>query len=277
MELKSKFAKVMYYVICSFVALIFIFPLYYTFINSLRELFSLPATLLPKGYHWENWKMVFTLIPFARFLGNSLIILGISIPIGMVTNFTYGYALAKLKAPGSNFVFSLVLCVMMVPGFATQIPQYILFSKLGITNSWWIWVFEAVAGTPYLIFLCRQYLHSLPTVLMEADTIDGCNQWQKVTKIALPLAKPLLAICAFRLFNIRWGDYMTPFMYLSREKWPLIMALCNSSLYVLPGTNTRPAPVVNAAALTLAIPTIIVFFLAQKQLQQGSIASGIKG
>lgn len=277
MELRNKYAKIIFYVICCMVAVIFFFPLYYTFINSLRGLFELPATLLPKGFHWENWKMAFTLIPFMRFLGNSLIILIISIPIGIMTNFIYGYALAKLKAPGSDFIFSLVLCIMMVPTFATQIPQYILFSKLGITNTFWIWVFEAIAGAPYQIFFCRQYLISIPSALLEAATIDGCSQWKKITHITLPMAKPLLAITAFRLFNIHWGDYMTPYMYLSREKWPLIMALFNSSLYVLPGTNTRPQPVVNAAALVLAIPSIALFFLSQKQLQQGSIASGIKG
>lgn len=277
MELKSRFARVMFYVICGLVGVLFIFPLYYTLINSLRDMFSLPATLLPKGFHWENWEMAFTLIPFLRFLGNSMIILAISIPLGIISNFTYGYALARLKAPGAQFIFTLVLCIMMVPTFATQIPQYILFSKLGITNTWWIWVFEAVAGTPYIIFLCRQYLNSIPSALMEAATIDGCNQWQLITKMAIPMSKPLVAIMAFRTFTLNWGDYMTPFMYLSREKWPLIMALFNTSLYVLPGTNTRPAPVVNAAALVLAVPSIILFFVCQKQLRQGAVASGVKG
>ncbi len=277
MELKTKFGRICLYIVGVFVAIIFIFPLYYTFINSLRDMFSLPATLLPKGFEWSNWKLAFTLIPFMQFLGNSMIIMAISIPIGIFFNFIYGYSLAKLKAPGSNFIFSLVLCCMMIPTFATQIPQYILFSKLGITNTFWIWVFEGIAGTPYIIFFCRQYLYSIPSSLMEAASLDGCNQIQLVTKMALPMAKPLLAICSFKIFNINWGDYMTPFMYLSREKWPLIMALFNSSLYVLPGTNTRPAPVVQAAALVLAIPSIIVFFLCQKQLQQGAIASGVKG
>lgn len=277
MELKSKFARVMYYVICFGVGILFIFPLYYTFINSLREMFSLPATLLPTGFHWENWEMAFTLIPFMRFLGNSLIVLAIGIPIGIVMNFTYGYALARLKAPGAQFLFTLVLTIMMVPRFATQIPQYILFSKLGLTNSWWIYVFEAFAGAPAIIFLCRQYLHSIPSALMEAATIDGCNQWQLVSKMAIPMSKPLVAIMIFRIFTTEWNDYMTPYMYMSREKWPLIMALFNSSLYVLPGTNTRPQVVVNAAALILAVPSVLLFFACQKQLQQGAVASGIKG
>lgn len=277
MELRTKFGRVMFYIAGAFIAIIFIFPLYYTLINSLREMFSLPATLLPKGFHWSNWKLAFTLVPFLSLLGNSMIIMLISIPLGVVFNFIYGYSLARLKAPGSNLIFSIVLCAMMIPTFATQIPQYILFSKLGITNTFWIWVFEAIAGTPYIIFLCRQYLYSLPSSLMEAAALDGCNQVQMITKMALPMAKPLVAICAFRIFNLNWGDYMTPFMYLSREKWPLIMALFNSSMYVLPGTNTRPMPVVQAASLVLAIPSIIVFFLSQKQLQQGSISSGVKG
>lgn len=277
MEIRNKYLRFLFYVMGVIIAIIFVFPLYYTFINSLRPLFSLPATLLPTGYHWENWKYVFTLIPFFRFLGNSLIILAISLPLGLFTNFIYGYALGKLKAPGSAFLFTLVLVCMMIPTFATQIPQYILFSRLGLINTFWLWVFEAIAGTPSLVFLCRQYLASIPSALMEAASIDGCNQLQLITRMAVPMSKPLVAICAFRMFVLHWGDYMTPYMYLSREKWPLIMALFNANLYVLPGTTTRPAPIINAASLVLAIPSVILFFICQRELQQGSIASGVKG
>jgi len=277
MEVKNKYLKIIYYIFCTCVALIFIFPIYYTFINSIRNVYSTPAILTPKDYDWINYVYAVTLIPFFKYLMNTLIILCISIPLGMLMNFLYGYALAKLRAPGSNVIFFLVLCTMMIPSFATQIPQYIMFSKIGITNTFWIWVFEALAGSSYQIFLCRQYLLSLPTALTEAAVIDGASQWKIIKSVVMPLSKPLLAIVGFNLFKFNWGDYMTPYMYLSQEKYPLIMALFNNYLYVFPGTSFKLVPVVMAATVLVMIPIFVTFFLCQKQLVQGVTSSGVKG
>lgn len=277
MEVKNKYLRVIYYIFCTCVGLIFIFPIYYTFINSIRDVYSTPAILTPKDYSWINYVYAVTLIPFFKYLLNTVIILCLSIPLGMMMNFLYGYALAKLRAPGSNVLFFLVLCTMMIPSFATQIPQYIMFSKMGITNTFWIWVLEALAGNSYQIFLCRQYLLSLPTALTEAAVIDGASQGKIITKIVMPLSKPLLAIVSFNLFKFNWGDYMTPYMYLSQEKYPLIMALFNNYLYVFPGTSFKLVPVVMAATVLVMIPTFVTFFLCQKQLVQGVTSSGVKG
>ena len=277
MKIKSKFGKTIIYCICFSVAFMSLFPIYYTFINAIRDVASTPAILLPKGYEWENFKSAVTMIPFMKYLKNSLIILGISVVLGTAFCFLYGYALAKLQSPGSKFLFFLVLTVMMIPSFATQIPQYIMFTKIGIEDTFWIWVFEAVAGNAYNIFLCRQFISTLPNSLIEAATIDGCSQTKVITHIALPLSKPLLAIVAFNLFNLNWGDFMTPYMYLSKEKYPLIMPLFSGFEYVFPGTSIKIVPVVNAATLLIMIPVFIVFFLCQKQLVEGITSSGIKG
>lgn len=277
MEVKSKVSKVIIYLVFIAMGLISLFPIYYTFINSLRDVYSTPAILTPKAYEWIHFKYVFTMIPFFKYLSNSLIILAISVPFGTLFSFLYGYALAKLDAPGKKLLFFLVLSTMMVPSFALQIPQYIMFSKMGITNTFLIWVLEALAGSAYQVFLCRQYLSTLPNSLMEAATIDGCSQLQIITRVALPLSKSLLAIVVFNLFTFNWGDYMTPYMYLSKEKFPLIMALFSSFDYVIPGTVTKHVPVVNAATLVTMIPVFIVFFCCQKQLVEGITAGGVKG
>ena len=277
MDNKSRIAKILFYTVGIIVSLISLFPIYYTFINALRNVYDTPAILLPKAFEWINFKYAVTLIPFFKYLKNSLIILAISVPLGTVTAFMYGYALAKLDAPGKKVLFFLVLTMMMIPGFATQIPQYIMLNKMQITDTFLIWVFEAIAGNAAMIFLCRQYLMSLPKALMEAATIDGCSQFGIIFKIAIPLSKPLLAIVIFRLFIANWGDYMTPYMYLSRDKYPLIMPLFSSYEYVFPGSSVALQPVINAATLIVMIPVFIMFFLCQKQLVQGVSASGIKG
>ena len=277
MECKNKFSKILVYMIYITVGFVSLFPIYYTFINAIRNVYSTPAILLPKDYDWINFKYVVTLIPFFKYLGNSIIILLISVPLGTLFSFLYGYALAKLDAPGKNVLFFIVLSTMMIPSFATQIPQYILFTKIGITDTFLIWVFEAIAGSSYQIFLCRQYLSTLPNSLMEAAIIDGCSQRQLITRIAAPLSKPLMAIVVFNLFNYNWGDYMTPYMYMSKERYPLIMALFSSFDYVFPGTSTKLVPVVNAATLFVMIPVFVLFFCCQKQLVEGVTAGGVKG
>ena len=277
MKIKSRLAKVIIYGACVFVAFASIFPIYYTFINAIRNLASTPAILLPKDFEWINFKYAVTMIPYLRYLTNSVIILSISVTLGTAFCFVYGYALAKLQAPGNKILFFLVLTVMMIPTFATQIPQYIMFTKMGIDDTFWIWVFEAIAGNAYNVFLCRQFLSPLPNSLLEAAAIDGCSQGMMITRIALPLSKPLLAIVAFNLFNLNWGDFMTPYMYLSREKFPLIMTLFSSFEYVFPGTSIKMVPVVNAATLMVMVPVFVVFFMCQKQLAEGVASSGIKG
>ena len=274
---KSKASKILYYSFLCLVGLTFIFPIYYTLINALRGIYSTPAILLPKGLEWINFQYAVTLIPFFKYLKNSLIILVISIGLGVPFNFLYGYALARVEAPGRSIIFYIVLSQMMIPTFALQIPQYILFSNYGFQDTFWIWVLTAVGGSAGLIFLFRQYLLSMPRALEEAAIIDGCSSLQVLTKIALPLSKPVLAIGLFNLFTANWGDYMTPYMYLTKENYPLIMALFGLD-YTLPANpGFVLVPVKNAAVILLMIPTMIVFFLCQKQLVEGATYSGVKG
>ena len=277
METRSKFSKFVFYTGMSMVGLVFLFPIYYTLINAIRGLNDLPAILTPIAYEWENFKLAITLIPFWKYLKNSFIILGISLPLGLVSNTIYGYALAKLRAPGRSLIFYLVLITMMIPSFAMQIPQYILFKKIGLSDTFALWVCEGIAGMAAMIFLSRQYFYSVPQAIIEAAYIDGCNAFTVYTKVIVPLSKPLVAIILFQLFNYNWGDYMTPYMYLSRDKYPLVMTMFSPAEYVLPGTSTILTPVVNAASLLFIIPVVILFFTCQKQLVEGVTASGVKG
>ena len=274
---RTKFGNICVYIFLIIISIIFIFPIYYTLINALRDVYSTPAVLLPKGFHWENFKYAVTLIPFFKYLKNSLIILGITVILGVPLNFLFGYALSRLDAPGKGVLFMIVLSQMMIPSFALQIPQYILFSNMGFQDTYWIWVAMALGGNSYQIFLYRQYLQSMPRAIEEAAIIDGCSIWQVISKIIAPLSKPVVAIAFFNSFTIGWGDYMTPYMYLSKENYPLVMALFSVDYSFPSNPSFKLIPVVNAATLLLMIPVFIVFFLCQKQLVEGATFSGVKG
>ncbi len=275
---KSNRKKHLYWLIlCSVISFVFIFPLYYTFVNSLRSIYAMPIIALPEKINWINYKYAVTLIPFLRYMASSFVIVGISLAFGMSVDFIYGYAFARLKARGKGVLFTILLAQMMIPSFALQIPQYITFSNLGLKNSYLIWVLTGAAGSPFIIFMYKQYIEAIPKELEEAAYIDGCGVARIIVNIYMPICKSVLAVGFFRIFINQWGNYMTPFMFLSEKKYPLAIALFNSSYTLSEDPSTQLEPVKLAAALLFAIPSMIVFFMCQKQLVSGVTAGSVKG
>ncbi len=268
--------KAFAYLVASVLAIVFLFPFYYTIINSLRPIVSTPTMLLPKGFELINYHYAVTLIPFFKYFFNTIVIEIISLSSGMFFNFMYGYALARLKAPGKGIVFTLVLSQMMVPFVAIQIPQYILFSNLGFKDTYWIYLVNGICGSAMTVFIYRQYMLSFPKSIEEAAMIDGCSVFSIMWRVIAPISKPIVAVILFKDFTATWNDYMTAYMYLSEEKYPISMALFGVS-YILPSNpNLKLVPVQNAAAILIMIPTMILFFLCQKQLVSGVTSGSIK-
>lgn len=264
------------YVLAIFLSLIFLLPLVFTFTNSLRDLYGSPV-LIPKTLHWSNYNLAVTLVPFWTYVKNSFIITGISVSLAIVMNFLFGYAFARLNAPGKNAMFILVLSMLMIPGIAIQIPQFVIFSNIGIKDTYWIWILNGIGGNAFYIFLFRQFLSSLPRDLEDAARIDGCSTFTMITRIFVPLSWPSIAVVAMLDFNGAWGDYMTGYMFLSPKNYPLSTALISTS-YSLPNQPTiQLEPVINAAAVLLTLPVIVVFFLGQRYLVEGIVTTGIKG
>ena len=277
MEQQNKKRVIAWTAVCILISIIFIFPLYYTLVNSLRSVYSRPVVFLPKNPEWINYKYAVTLIPFVRYMISSFIIVGISVGFGITVDFLYGYSFARLKARGKGVLFAILLAQMMIPSFALQIPQYITFANIGIKDTYWIWVLTGIAGNAYVIFMYKQYIEGIPRELEEAAYIDGCGFFKTVVSIFVPICKPAIAVGLFRIFTAEWGNYLTPFMFLTERKYPLSIALFNSS-YTLPeDPSLVMEPVQLAAALLFSIPTVIVFFACQKQLVSGLISGSVKG
>ena len=274
---KKRVTHIVWIAACIVISFVFLIPLYYTIVNSLRSLYSNPVLFFPKDPAWGNYKYAVTLIPFLRYLGNSLLIVSITVFFGITIDFFYGYAFARLKAKGRGILFMVLLAQMMIPGFALQIPQYIAFSNFGIKDTYWIWIFTGLSGSPFIVFLYKQYVESIPKEIEEAAFMDGCGVFRIIVQVYMPMCKSILAVGLFRVFIAEWGNYMTPYMFLSEKKYPLSIALFNSS-YMLPGDPAANMdPVKSAAALLFAVPAVIVFFLCQKKLVSGLTAGSVKG
>lgn len=256
---------------------LFIVPLYWLLTNSL-QLVGSSTSFLPNGLHFENYYYAATLIDYWNYTRNSLIITGISVIIPTLTSALVGFGFARLRGPGKGVLFMLMLSTMMLPGIVTQIPTYVIFFKMGFINTFWPWFFWSLGGSAFSIFLYRQFFAAFPRDLEEAATIDGCSTFRIFRSIFIPISLPVIATVSILSFNGSWGgDYLTPFMFLHDDKYPLATALFSVG-YAFPGQqNIEMTQVLNAGLVMFVLPIIIVFFVGQRYLVEGVVSSAVKG
>ena len=229
---------------------------------------------LPSTFHWANITDAIDYIPFADLARNSVVLSSL---FGILTTFSSavtGYGFARLRGPGKKVLFGVLIMTMMVPPIVTLIPTYLLFSRYGLVGSYWPWVFWGAAGTPYTIFLYRQFFSSLPKELEEAAILDGAGRIRIFAQIFLPLSRPLLVTAFVLAFNAVWGDFIGPDLFLDSSNTTLAVGV--SSGY----TNQAGYPLYNllaAGAMLYVIPVVLLFLFAQRSYVRGFANSGLKG
>ena len=212
-------------------------------------------------------------MPFARYSLNTLFI-AIMVIAGHVLSCTVvAYAFARLRAPGKNFLFLVLLATMMLPYPVTMVPIYIGFTTLDWVNTFLPLIVPAFFGSPFYIFLMRQFFLTLPAELEDAARVDGANTLQIIWHIILPISKPALATVAIFTFQASWNDFLGPLIYLhDQTKYTVSLGLnfFRSSYDVRWGY-------LMAASLVTMLPVILVFFLAQRSFIEGITLTGMKG
>ena len=263
----------------------FVVPFVWMLTTSLKDVTDLAGVRwIPTRFAWENYRDAFSFGMWPRWAANTVIITVVSVIGTLLSTSLVAYAFARLRWPGRDLVFSLVLATMMVPGVVLMIPQYILFSKLpafGFMGSeTWVNTFlpltvPAFTGNAFYIFLTRQFMRGIPLELSEAAKIDGASELRILWSIVMPLTKPALAAVAIFTFQGAWEDFMGPLLYLKSE-----------SLYTLQlGLRTFEAaaggaphwPWQMAASLIVMLPVIIVFILFQRYFIEGVTLTGMGG
>jgi multiple sugar transport system permease protein len=258
-------------------ALIMLLPLMWMFSTSLRltsESYHLPPSYLPTSFHWENYATVFKgQVPMVRLAANSLYV-AVAVTVGqMITCSMAGFAFGRLRFPGQNFLFFLLLAALMVPGQVTIIPVFIIMRNLGLIDNLLALILPALIS-PFGVFLMRQFFMTIPRDLIDAAKIDGAGYWTTFARIALPLAGPVLAALAILTFNGTWNNYFTPLIFINTwEKMTLPLGMAALRSYMGSGN-----PSVILAAVTMAIvPVLIIFLFAQRWIIEGITTTGIKG
>ncbi len=254
----------------------FLFPLLWmisTSLKSMGEVFAVPPVWIPETLHFENYPLALTTyFPFLPYLRNTLTI---TIPavIGIaVSSSLAAYGFSRIRWRGRDTVFTVLLGTLMIPTWTTLIPVYILFSRMHWTGTFLPLIVPAFFGSPFYIFLLRQFYMRQPQELIDAARIDGASHFGIYWSIILPLSRPALAVVLLFSFMDNWTDFFGPLIYLNNENlYTLAIGLYNFRSQHLTDWTT-----LMAASITVASPMIILFFLAQRTFIEGITFTGIR-
>ena len=250
-------------------------PLAWTLSTSLKtpgEVYLFPPTWIPNEIRWDNYLKAVTAIPFFRYFWNTSFITFMSI-IGKTISITLvAFSFARLRWWGRDFVFLLMLSTMMLPPHITLIPQFIIFKWWGWIDTFLPLIVPTFFGGPWLTFLVRQYMMTLPRELDDAARIDGCSSFGVYWRIIMPLAKPAILIIVIFIFNGTWNEFLLPLIYLqSPENFTLALGLG-----MFQGEASTSWNLLMAASLLTMLPVIILFFISQRYFIQGIVFTGVK-
>jgi multiple sugar transport system permease protein len=275
------------YVLLIVGAVMMLLPLAWMISSSLKleqRVFQFPPRLIPDPIRWMNYVDALTYKPFGVYLRNTVfIVLMNELAIVLASSFC-AYGFARMRFPGRDFWFGLVLATLMVPQVVMMVPLFVIFSRLKWIDSFLpLTVPFFFGGGAFNIFLMRQFFRTIPEELADAARIDGCSEFMIYARIMLPLAKPALTTVAIFTFLATWNDFTGPLLYInSPERFTLAVGLANFRVSFGGGmggtTGGRSRwDLLMAFATTMTAPVLVVFFLAQRYFVQGVVLTGLKG
>ncbi|MCC6803221.1 MAG: carbohydrate ABC transporter permease [Anaerolineae bacterium] len=270
--------KTLVYALLIILSLVFLFPLFWMVTSGLKsdtQIFVWPPQWIPNPILWSNFPKAFSnpQLPFDKFVVNTLIIEAGVIVGRLISCTLVAYGFARLRAPGKNVLFTILLATLMLPRAAILIPTYILFNQLGWVNTFLPLIVPAWFGEAYAIFLMRQFFMTIPRELEEAAVIDGASTLHIIWKVIVPLSIPVLAVIAILSFKDTWNDFLNPLLYLSEpSKYTVAVGLAYFN-----GQFDVQLNLLMAASATMMLPTVILFIFAQRAFVEGISLTGLKG
>jgi multiple sugar transport system permease protein len=247
-----------------------------TSLKSPDDLTAHPLSWLPKYRYAQNYPNALSIIPYMRYLGNTLLICVPNVVGTVLSCSLAAYSLACVRWPGRGASFGLVLSTMMLPYPVTIIPLYLVYRHLGWINlagGYLPLTVPAFFGAPFFIFLLRQFFAAIPVELSEAAKVDGASELRIYAQIMLPLSTPALATTALLTFLYTYTDFLNPLIYISDpDRFTLSLGLLG--YFSQHGASWGP---LMAASAMFTVPTALIFLLAQRTFIQGIATSGLKG
>ena len=242
-----------------------------TSLKTYAESIQVPPVIFPKDLQWGNYKEVFVLLPFLKFMFNTFFVTLIKTIGQLFFCSLAAYAFARIQFPYRNVLFLLALSVLMVPGQVFLLPQYMIMVKLGWLNTLQAIIVPGLFSA-FGTFLLRQFFMGLPKELEEAAILDGCNHFQIYWRIMLPLAKPGLIALGIFTTLWSWNELMWPMIVNSS---PDAMTL-SVGLSSLQGQFLTNYPILMAGSFLAILPMLVLFMILQKQFIEGIAITGGK-
>ena len=237
------------------------------------DVIAFPPSWLPNPLVTDNYPQSLSILPMGTAYFNSFKISTLDTIGGLITCSMAAYAFARLRFPGRDVLFFVVLATLMIPQEVSLIPLYILFKQVHMIDTHWPLILPPVFQNPYGIFLLRQFFRTIPVELEEAARIDGANPWTIYTRIILPLAVPALITLGIFIFLYNWNQFLTPLIYLNSTENFTVPLLLSSYL-----SDYGSEWGLLMAACTIAMaPLIVVYALGQRYFIEGIALSGLKG
>lgn len=276
MSLRRRVWRIIVYLLLIAGSMITFFPFLWLIRSSFMEMsqiFIMPVEWIPRPFMWQNYPEALTVVPFGLYFWNTLKIV-VGVLCGTVLSSSVAaFAFSRLRWRWRDRIFTMLLTTMMLPYAVTLIPTFILWTKLELVNTLLPLILPAWFGSPFYIFLLRQFFMGIPYELDEAAYVDGASPLYVYAKIIVPLAKPALIVVSIFTFMGVWNDLLGPVIYLTDPN----MFTVAVGLAQFQGMYTAQWHLLMAASTVVLLPVITLFFIAQKYFIQGIALTGLKG
>ena len=253
----------------------FMLPLLFVVLTSfMTDNQAITPDIWPHPFQPQNYPDAVHAIPFFRYTFNTLTIAFLSTLGVVLSSIPVAYALSRMSWRGRQVAFVVILGTLMLPYQVTVLPLYIVFVRFGWIPSLKPLIIPSFFGDAFSIFLLRQFFMTIPEELSDAARVDGASEWQIMTRVIVPLAKPAIAAIALFSFLYAWNDFFGPLLYVGEDSdsWTLAIGLAEfKALHHVQWNLTM------AASLLFMLPVIVLFFLAQRVFIEGVTLSGVKG
>lgn len=264
-----------YFILLAF-AMLFLVPFFFLLMGSFKttsELFRVPFHWLPDHFKFDNYVELFTTIPFFKYLKNTMIIVLFNIVGSLISNSLIGYGFSRLRWPGRDKVFMIVLVTMILPYQVTLIPLYLMYTKMKWVGTFLPLIVPCFFGNAFFIFLMRQFLVGIPKEITESARIDGASEFKIFLQLIMPISKPALATVAIMSFMRSWNDFLGPLVFLGNDK----LYTLSLAASMLKSTLDPNWDMLLTLGVVMVLPVLLLFFVLQKYFIQGITMSGIKG
>lgn len=274
---KHKISKLLLWAVLIVVAVIQIFPLIWLVDFSLAsstEMFTSGLLIIPEKIQWGNYVKAFVDGNFLLYLKNSILINGLAVALVILISIMSAFACRRMHWKLSGFVKTLLLMGMMIPIHATLLPNFKIYSRLGLTDTIWALLIPYVAfSLPQGLFLMTSFMESIPVELEEAAVMDGCGIYRIIFQIITPLLKSSITTVAIMTFLNNWNEFMMASTYLSSDKWKTL-PFC---VLEFTGEYSSNYAVQFAVMALTAAPAVIVYIILNKHITKGVAMGAVKG